>query len=115
MLVSYFDKYGDVRSMSTQEPNFSPIYQMLKKKNRILYEVTSEISMRKIKGKWAELVEQMSVGDSVLVASRAEAQGLQHAIHRRYWTPRIGGTLSADNKMSRSRKEGEGFRVWRLQ
>ena len=114
MGVTDFDKYGEVRSMSTQEPNFSPIYQILKKQNRILYEVTSEISVRKIKGKWAELVEQMSVGDSVLVASRAEAQGLQHAILRRYyWCER--NKRWKTGKLSRSRKEGQGFRVWRLQ
>jgi len=113
MGVRYIDKNGEVRSMAI--PYSNAIYEILRKQNRILYEVTSEIPMSKIKGRWADIVEKMSVGDSVLVASRAEAQGLQDAIHRRYWTPKIGGTKVAHNKMSRSRKEGEGFRVWRLQ
>ena len=79
--------------------------------------------MRKIKGRWADIVEKMSVGDSVLVASRAEAQGLQHAILRRYYAKLIDhddywcerNRRWETGKLSRSRKEGEGFRVWRLQ
>ena len=112
MGVRYIDKNGEVRSMAI--PYSNAIYEILRKQNRILYEVTSEIPMSKIKGRWADIVEQMSVGDSVLVASRAEAQGLQHAILRRYyWCER--NRRWKTGKLSRSRKEGEGFRVWRLQ
>ena len=112
MGVRYIDKNGEVRSMAI--PYSNAIYEILREQNRILYEVTSEIPMSKIKGRWADIVEKMSVGDSVLVASRAEAQGLQHAILRRYYWCEMNRRWKT-GKLSRSRKEGEGFRVWRLQ
>ena len=53
-------------------------------------------------GKWTRLARSMSVGDSVLVASFAEAMSLRNALVRVK-----GSTHSAT-----TRKECDGTRVW---
>ena len=53
-------------------------------------------------GIWKNLVKQMSCGDSVLVATRKNANSLRAAIASQGHKPVM-------------RKEGDGFRVWKME
>jgi hypothetical protein len=53
------------------------------------------------RSKWAGLVKQMKVGDSVLVKDRRESQALYYQ-------------LKANKRKAATRRWGKGFRVWRV-
>lgn len=59
------------------------------------------VAQHKREGRWAELACAMNPGDSVAVPTRQDAAGLWLAL-RRY------------NKRAITRKEGNGYRVWRI-
>lgn len=54
-----------------------------------------------VEGEWARIIDQMTEGDSVWISNERDAKRLYQAMHNR-------------KIKSATRKEGSGYRVWRL-
>ena len=65
------------------------------------YKVEKNVKLP-VKGKWAQLMQEMEVGDSILFPTHNEARSFRSAVN-------------AKNMKAKERRVSDGHRVWRTE